>query len=220
MASICDFLKDILPTDAAKVQAWAAVMTLFAAFRALYIWKDQKKQDIVVEGKSNIFISLDIFEKLTDISNIIYRHLNVEEKGNYQGVYKMFLATDLKTDLNEKSIIMIIEAYEKFKEETIDDNKKLFYEASKIITYKNSSRHLKKDLKELQVFYNSLISQLRGFDVSMNSLEVTLIGTSLHGDHANDSIQFAQKILTDLILYKTTISIELKQRGFKIIELD
>lgn len=67
MASISDFLKDILPTDASKVQAWAAVITSGFAAYALFSWKQQKKydQNILALSEMTMFKSLfwnEIFE--------------------------------------------------------------------------------------------------------------------------------------------------------------
>lgn len=67
MASICDFLKDILPDDAAKIQAWAGVITSGFAVYALFSWKQQKKydQNILALSKRPMFKSLfwnEIFE--------------------------------------------------------------------------------------------------------------------------------------------------------------
>lgn len=67
MPTICDFLRDILPTDAAKVQAWAAVLTFALATYALFSWKQQKKyeQNILALSKTVVFKSLfwnEIFE--------------------------------------------------------------------------------------------------------------------------------------------------------------
>lgn len=70
MYAICDFLKDILPTDAAKVQAWAAVGVLaltgrmaYYAKQALDTWRDQKHYDIYIDVKQKLHPYMRSFGK-------------------------------------------------------------------------------------------------------------------------------------------------------------
>jgi hypothetical protein len=203
LLNICEFIISIFPNSSDKVQAWSAfltlIVTIFMAYYAkiaLYSWRDQKKEELIIESKSNMLSAIDSLENLTDISTFLKKYLPSDETGAYHGIYKIFINQNFKEHLNEKLLIFLLDGYEVYKTETLAIKNKLLYDVIKITTYRNTSSHLRDDLFLLKQFYANIAKQLTVFDTSFTMFEMVLV--NIHATGSDSEIDYAKELFQTL----------------------
>lgn len=216
MGSICELVKDILPNNAAKIQAWSSVLALgFTgimaryAYKALTTWKEQKKLDIITEGKSNMLICIDYFEKVTNFEELAFNGIQDDEKLAYSRRYRIFFIKDFMEHLSTDLIADIIQHYDLFKAENMNARQFIIYQSSKILTYSDNLGYIEEDLMQLQSFYSNLISNLNSFDFGVEMLKHELNQRSTENG-------MIKEIVKNLLSFKTDKVGELRKLSYNI----
>lgn len=214
-------LEESIPNLTDWIQALAALGVLgltgimaYYAKQALNTWKDQKITEVIVEAKANVLLCIDIFERLTDFSEIIRTNLPKQETAAYQGMYSVFFISSFKNNLTNELLNDALRAYDRFKEATMNDKMKLTYECTKVVTFKTDSKYLKNDLEQIQALYNNILLKYQRFDVSIKFLRVTLLHKEVTESKTFDDVK---KTIDELQSFKTESVKSLSKQAFDLI---
>lgn len=162
MNCICKFLYDILPTDADKVQAWAAIgglcltgiMTYYAR-QALNTWRNQEDHKFYLEA-------FEVLEEAVLFVNDIYRRSNLlllteEEKHKFLGINNKNLKETYRDVKSLKSFLSLKEGM-----------------ILKVQTVSNKSIALLSPSNPIRVFYTKLGDKVSSFRHNIGIVEFPL----------------------------------------------
>lgn len=199
------------------IQLVCAVFMAVCAGIALNMWKRQKKFEILTEAKSNIHSCINLFEKVTDLADILHKWMPEDETAAYQFEYKVFFRSDFLNAVNPNLISNVVEAYNEFKKNSVNDVNVIFYNASKVLTYKNNSCYLINEFEETKKFYTSLLSELQSFEASISMLQTVILKETYAPDDSDNDIEFAKGIIEKLFDYKIEVVNRLTQTGYSLL---
>lgn len=192
----CEFLYNILPTDASKIQAWAAIITSGIALIALYSWKLQKRYEVITEGRVNIFRCLETYKTLCNYKEILHSNLDGTSEGYSPS---RFFDQTIIPYLGYSLLLKITEALKANNEKLKGDILTLNYEAFKIISFNELvifSWFSKDDeLLDLKNYYKLLLKKLIMIDSDIASIDEIILNIEKDFDNEDKYIIQAKELL-------------------------